>query len=63
VRLGAAGWKERYYKEKFSAETWRDIENQRKEIVSFCYHKLFFFFFFGGKRSLNIAHKVLTSVA
>jgi hypothetical protein len=41
VRLGAAGWKERYYKEKFSAETWRDIEIQRKEIVSFCYHKLF----------------------
>ncbi|XP_059430266.1 5'-3' exoribonuclease 3-like [Corylus avellana] len=33
VRLGAAGWKERYYKEKFFAETWRDIENQRKEIV------------------------------
>jgi hypothetical protein len=43
VRLGAAGWKERYYKEKFSAETWRDIENQRKEIVSFCYHKPFYF--------------------
>ncbi|XP_059430201.1 5'-3' exoribonuclease 3-like [Corylus avellana] len=33
VRLGTAGWKERYYKDKFSAETWRDIEKQRKEIV------------------------------
>jgi 5'-3' exonuclease len=41
VRLGTAGWKERYYKEKFSVETWRDTENLRKEIVSFCYHKLF----------------------
>ncbi|KAE8037370.1 hypothetical protein FH972_009962 [Carpinus fangiana] len=33
VRLGTAGWKERYYKEKFSVETWRDTENLRKEIV------------------------------
>ncbi|XP_059430265.1 5'-3' exoribonuclease 3-like [Corylus avellana] len=33
VRLGTAGWKERYYKEKFSVETWRDSENLRKEIV------------------------------
>ncbi|XP_059429545.1 5'-3' exoribonuclease 3-like isoform X2 [Corylus avellana] len=33
VRLGTPGWKERYYKDKFSAETWRDIEKQRKEIV------------------------------
>ncbi|XP_062171227.1 5'-3' exoribonuclease 3-like isoform X2 [Alnus glutinosa] len=33
VRLGTAGWKERYYKEKFSANTWRDIESLRKELV------------------------------
>jgi 5'-3' exonuclease len=36
VRLGTAGWKERYYKEKFSAKSWRDIEILRKELVSFC---------------------------
>ncbi|KAA3485832.1 5'-3' exoribonuclease 3-like [Gossypium australe] len=33
VRLGVAGWKKRYYKLKFSAETDRDIEIMRKEIV------------------------------
>ncbi|MBA0633322.1 hypothetical protein Godav_001941, partial [Gossypium davidsonii] len=33
VRLGVAGWKKRYYKLKFSAETDRDIEITRKEIV------------------------------
>ncbi|TYH93600.1 hypothetical protein ES332_A13G264600v1 [Gossypium tomentosum] len=33
VRLGFAGWKKRYYKLKFSAETDRDIEIMRKEIV------------------------------
>lgn len=30
VRLGANGWKERYYKVKFSAES---IESKRKEVV------------------------------
>jgi hypothetical protein len=40
--LGTPGWKERYYKEKFSAETWGDIGNLRKEIVSFSYHELLF---------------------
>ncbi|XP_062171229.1 5'-3' exoribonuclease 3-like [Alnus glutinosa] len=33
VRLGTASWKKRYYKEKFSAKTWRDIESLRKELV------------------------------
>ncbi|MBA0700174.1 hypothetical protein Goari_001741, partial [Gossypium aridum] len=33
VRLGVAGWKKRYYKLKFSAETDLDIEITRKEIV------------------------------
>jgi hypothetical protein len=35
VRLGTASWKKRYYKGKFSAKTWRDIESLRKELVSF----------------------------
>ncbi|XP_050279800.1 5'-3' exoribonuclease 3-like [Quercus robur] len=33
VRLGDSGWKDRYYKEKFSAESSGEIENLRKEIV------------------------------
>ncbi|XVF46986.1 hypothetical protein PTKIN_Ptkin03bG0072800 [Pterospermum kingtungense] len=33
VRLGFPGWKERYYKHKFSAETKQEIETKRKEIV------------------------------
>ncbi|KAM4096760.1 hypothetical protein ACJW30_08G129100 [Castanea mollissima] len=33
VRLGDFGWKDRYYKEKFSAESSGEIENLRKEIV------------------------------
>ncbi|KAL2518445.1 5'-3' exoribonuclease 3 [Abeliophyllum distichum] len=33
VKLGVPGWKERYYKEKFSAESPGDIETTRKEVV------------------------------
>ncbi|XP_022728715.1 LOW QUALITY PROTEIN: 5'-3' exoribonuclease 3-like [Durio zibethinus] len=33
VRLGVAGWKERYYEQKFSAKTKQQIEIMRKEIV------------------------------
>ncbi|XVE59630.1 hypothetical protein DITRI_Ditri05aG0061500 [Diplodiscus trichospermus] len=33
VKLGTAGWKERYYKQKFSAETKQEIEIRRKDIV------------------------------
>ncbi|XP_024157113.1 5'-3' exoribonuclease 3 isoform X1 [Rosa chinensis] len=33
VRLGATGFKERYYKCKFSAESPGEIENKRKEVV------------------------------
>ncbi|KAI3937855.1 hypothetical protein MKW92_025261 [Papaver armeniacum] len=33
VRLGEQGWKERYYKEKFSAETLDEIEAVRKDVV------------------------------
>ncbi|XWS73849.1 hypothetical protein CRYUN_Cryun02cG0164500 [Craigia yunnanensis] len=33
VRLGIAGWKERYYKQQFSADTKQEIEIMRKEIV------------------------------
>nr|XP_011469632.1 PREDICTED: 5'-3' exoribonuclease 3-like isoform X1 [Fragaria vesca subsp. vesca] len=36
VRLGATGFKERYYKYKFSAETPGEIECKRKEVVK-CY--------------------------
>ncbi|XP_040992994.1 5'-3' exoribonuclease 3-like isoform X3 [Juglans microcarpa x Juglans regia] len=34
VRFGNAGWKQRYYKEKFSAESSMDIENWRRELVA-----------------------------
>ncbi|XP_026378565.1 5'-3' exoribonuclease 3-like, partial [Papaver somniferum] len=33
VRLGEDGWKERYYKEKFSVETFDEIEAVRKDVV------------------------------
>ncbi|KAL2557372.1 Uncharacterized protein Fot_02111 [Forsythia ovata] len=33
VKLGVPGWKERYYKEKFSAESPGDIETTRKEVA------------------------------
>lgn len=32
MKLGVTGWKERYYKEKFSADP-GDIETTRKEVV------------------------------
>ncbi|XP_042954443.1 5'-3' exoribonuclease 3-like isoform X2 [Carya illinoinensis] len=34
VRFGNAGWKQRYYKEKFSAESSMDIENLRRELLA-----------------------------
>ncbi|XP_054815833.1 5'-3' exoribonuclease 3-like isoform X2 [Prosopis cineraria] len=34
IKLGTKGWKERYYKVKFSVESVTDIESKRKEIVS-----------------------------
>ncbi|KAF5447441.1 hypothetical protein F2P56_032995 [Juglans regia] len=34
VRFGNAGWKQRYYKEKFSVESSMDIENWRRELVA-----------------------------
>lgn len=33
VQLGHPGWKKRYYKEKFSAETADQMERTRKDIV------------------------------
>ncbi|KAI3989070.1 hypothetical protein MKX01_033106 [Papaver californicum] len=33
VKLGESGWKERYYKEKFSAKTLDEIETIRKDVV------------------------------
>ncbi|XP_019051943.1 PREDICTED: 5'-3' exoribonuclease 3-like isoform X2 [Nelumbo nucifera] len=33
VKLGTEGWKQRYYKEKFSVEGEADLESKRKEIV------------------------------
>lgn len=41
VRLGDFGWKDRYYKEKFSAESSGEIENLRKEIVRISHGKFF----------------------
>ncbi|XP_059627782.1 5'-3' exoribonuclease 3-like [Cornus florida] len=48
VKLGAAGWRERYYKEKFSADTAADIESTRKAIVEkyaegLCWVLLYYF--------------------
>ncbi|KOM50500.1 hypothetical protein LR48_Vigan08g132700 [Vigna angularis] len=37
IKFGAPGYKERYYKAKFSVETPTDIEGKRKEIGPFCY--------------------------
>ncbi|KAB1227063.1 5'-3' exoribonuclease 4 [Morella rubra] len=34
VRLGTLDWKQRYYKEKFPAESSQDIGNQKKELVT-----------------------------
>lgn len=34
VKLGQAGWKERYYEEKFSAKTRKERESIRKSLVS-----------------------------
>ncbi|KAJ7981220.1 5'-3' exoribonuclease [Quillaja saponaria] len=33
IKLGTIGWKQRYYKEKFSVESPSDVEAKRKEIV------------------------------
>nr|KAJ0196746.1 hypothetical protein LSAT_V11C700351430 [Lactuca sativa] len=33
VKLGTPGWRKRYYKYKFSAETEVDMENTRKEVI------------------------------
>lgn len=33
VKLGYPGWKQRYYKEKFGAESSQHIETKRKELV------------------------------
>ena len=41
VRLGDSGWKDRYYKEKFSAESSGEIENLRKELVRINHSKFF----------------------
>ncbi|GFQ08282.1 5'-3' exoribonuclease 3, partial [Phtheirospermum japonicum] len=33
VKFGTTGWRERYYKEKFAAQTAHDIEATRKDLV------------------------------
>ncbi|XP_058214952.1 5'-3' exoribonuclease 3-like isoform X2 [Rhododendron vialii] len=48
VRLGMVGWRERYYKEKFDAETKEDRERTRKEVVQkytegLCWVLLYYF--------------------
>lgn len=35
VKLGSAGWKQRYYKEKFLVEDPKEVEIMRKQIVCF----------------------------
>ncbi|KAL3653390.1 hypothetical protein CASFOL_003071 [Castilleja foliolosa] len=48
VKFGTAGWRERYYKEKFAAETAQDIEATRKDVVAkygegLCWVLLYYF--------------------
>ncbi|CAH1412230.1 unnamed protein product [Lactuca virosa] len=48
VKLGTPGWRKRYYKYKFSAETGADMENTRKEVVEkytqgLCWVLLYYF--------------------
>ncbi|KAK9734610.1 hypothetical protein RND81_04G151700 [Saponaria officinalis] len=48
VKLGSAGWKQRYYKEKFSVEDPKEIEILRKDIVQkytegLCWVLLYYF--------------------
>ncbi|CAI9277820.1 unnamed protein product [Lactuca saligna] len=48
VKLGTPGWRKRYYKYKFSAETEADMENTRKEVVEkytegLCWVLLYYF--------------------
>lgn len=48
VKLGTPGWRKRYYKYKFSAETEVDMENTRKEVVEkytegLCWVLLYYF--------------------
>jgi 5'-3' exonuclease len=35
VKLGEPGWRERYYEEKFGARTSEQIEEIRRDVVSF----------------------------
>jgi 5'-3' exonuclease len=35
VKLGEPGWRERYYEEKFGARTPEQIEEIRRDVVSF----------------------------
>ncbi|KAI3504258.1 hypothetical protein L1887_32805 [Cichorium endivia] len=48
VKLGAPGWRKRYYEYKFSAETDADMENMRKKVVQkytegLCWVLLYYF--------------------
>lgn len=45
VRYAAAGYKERYYKCKFSAEGPGDIESKRKEVVRVAFITVILYFF------------------
>ncbi|KAI8556842.1 hypothetical protein RHMOL_Rhmol05G0287000 [Rhododendron molle] len=58
VKLGTVGWRERYYKEKFGAETKEDRERTRKEVVQkytegLCWVLLYYF---SGVPSWNCGH-------